>query len=262
MPPVLYKYCSSKGKFILANKEIKITPPFELNDPFELSPNLDVSVCDALLNTRFRDFEFAGPDKKDECRRRVKEMLSTPVEAAKLRNGLYEEFRILSLTSKNDNILMWGHYAERHTGLVIGFSPTHLFPEKGHHRVRYPEDVARPVFQATWEAIDKAKPVTMQRAFDVLITKAYDWKYENEYRILFARDESMEQRRTDGEMELISIPSKSIAEVIFGISASKDLKEEVLKILINNSELKHVKIFQATMDASKYRLNLNQVLLD
>ncbi|EPJ44297.1 MAG: hypothetical protein OFPII_35920 [Osedax symbiont Rs1] len=39
----------------------------------------------------------------------------------------FDMYGILSMTERIDNLLMWSHYADSHTGFVIGFDPSHDF---------------------------------------------------------------------------------------------------------------------------------------
>jgi hypothetical protein len=79
---------------------------------------------------------------------------------------------VFSLSEKQNDILMWGHYAASHTGICIGFATLEM--NDALHRIVYQDE--RPVInpmrdQAT--LIEKG-----------LLTKSSQWAYEREWRIL------------------------------------------------------------------------------
>ncbi len=42
-------------------------------------------------------------------------------------NAINDTIGILCFTEKNDNLLMWSHYANSHKGFVLEFYPEHQF---------------------------------------------------------------------------------------------------------------------------------------
>lgn len=140
----LYKYFSLEGKFktptghitrlsgimdLLLNKRIFIPSLKVLNDPFEEMVNED------------------------------KELKSTEAE---LNKG------ILSFTTHYDNLLMWSHYGNSHTGVVVKFS-IQKEEENNFKKVQY--------VQATSEL----------NLHERILVKSYHWNYENEYRRSFTK---------------------------------------------------------------------------
>ena len=155
----LYKYVAPYLISILENGLIRFTPPARFNDPFEMRPYykaladedaikqvLAEQSMQEILNDELK-LAYAGVS--DDVRRLVPEdflslfasaiapvaveTMPALLEAftAGLRKPLTEGFNehigVLSLTEKPDNLLMWAHYAQQHTGFVIEFDADDLF---------------------------------------------------------------------------------------------------------------------------------------
>lgn len=131
----------------LALRRIKIARFADLNDPFEL---LSVDVA-------------------DKGRREVFRATREQINASK---GL------ICFSKSWGNPLMWGHYAEKHTGMCLGFD--------------VPDKLLAPVIYAKRFLRMKTDPTTGQvrpsekQINQLLRTKFFDWKYEDEIR-LFVR---------------------------------------------------------------------------
>jgi hypothetical protein len=57
---ILYKYSGELGTKILDDLKVKVTPPNELNDPFELSPALDGKADQVVKAVREHRLEGVG----------------------------------------------------------------------------------------------------------------------------------------------------------------------------------------------------------
>lgn len=133
----------------LALRRVKISRFADLNDPFEL---LAIDLKDKEHRRAFRE---------------TKEELNST-------KGL------ICLSQSWSNPLLWGHYAEKHTGMALGFdvNPKHLA------KVIYAESPLKiPIDRA------KNRPVLSEKLMNQLLrTKFYDWKYEKEVRIFVELD--------------------------------------------------------------------------
>lgn len=140
-------YYLTGSQFALSNlalRRVKISRFSDLNDPFEL---LAVNLKDKEHRKAFRA---------------TKEELNGS-------NGL------ICLSRSWSNPLLWGHYAEKHTGMALGFevAPKHLA------EVIYSKNPLKiPIDKRT------NRPVLSERLINQLLrTKFYDWKYEDEVRV-------------------------------------------------------------------------------
>src|ERR1051325_9989452 len=155
----LYKYVAPYLVPILQTGLIRFTPPARFNDPFEMRPYYKAladehDVTQVLAEQSMEDIlndelKLAYTRVPNEVQRLVPpEFLSSFANAiaplavhampdilegltAALRKPLTEGFNehvgVLSLTEKADNLLMWAHYAQQHTGFVIEFDADNSF---------------------------------------------------------------------------------------------------------------------------------------
>lgn len=133
----------------LALRRVKISRFSDLNDPFEL---LAVDLKDRAHRKVFRE-------TKDE---------------------LNETKGVICLSRSWSNPLLWGHYAERHTGMALGFEVDKTM-------------VAEVIYAITPQKIpvDKKtnRPVLSETLMkNLLRTKFDDWKYEDEMRLFVELD--------------------------------------------------------------------------
>ena len=150
--PLMRVYYLTGAQFALSNlalRRIKISRFQDLNDPFEL---LGVDVGDKKLRAAFRA---------------TKEQIN--------------EIKGLICFSKSwSSPLMWGHYAEKHTGMCLGFD--------------VPDELLSPVIYAKRLLKIKIDPNTREpkptaKVVDRLLrTKFFDWKYEDEMRLFVDLD--------------------------------------------------------------------------
>lgn len=91
---------------------------------------------------------------------------------------------ILSLSELGDNILMWSHYAQQHEGICIEF-------ERSQNNILGLMDITLPVRYSIKAPIIDAKryrTTTKEEQIEIeqslVLTKAADWTYEREWRVL------------------------------------------------------------------------------
>jgi hypothetical protein len=143
-------YKSEHGLKVLNDLEIRASIPTELNDPFELSPNIDAAQfgqrrLEALMRQDYhidRAYRLEGRQRgfgskkefkrwylKDVPRRAAERLpkVRKNVEAERrkfaLRFGKY--WRLICASQVRDSVLMWSHYADKHMGLVLEFDASH-----------------------------------------------------------------------------------------------------------------------------------------
>lgn len=94
-----------------------------------------------------------------------------------LQDGLSHEILnnhgIFCMSEKNDDILMWSHYANNHRGFCLEFPNSDVF------------QMARPVIYAdTYPRVNFFEKSMEEIRNDVLLTKSTNWAYEKEWGIL------------------------------------------------------------------------------
>ncbi|HIJ80288.1 MAG TPA: DUF2971 domain-containing protein [Desulfuromonadales bacterium] len=149
---IVYQYFSAENAIrCIETRSLKISTIHNLNDPFEVRPVL--SEVDQNLR----------PDKELFLR--------------EWRERMALEVGLLCFSATKTCPLIWSHYADRHRGIAIGFEYT---ADNGRLRhVSYPDTNERPI-------VDFSNPsdTSSDKGQEIFLTKAKDWKYEEEYREL------------------------------------------------------------------------------
>jgi len=139
---------------------------------------------------------------------------------------------VLSLSSKNDNILMWSHYTYNHQGVCFGFefdADSILKPKKVKYQTHY-DDIWGWLYTDE-EIVDR-----------ILYSKSVDWEYEDEYRII------------KGCIGIETFSPDALKEIVFGSMMSTEHKLEII------SECKKYGLNpafkQATLDLELFKINI------
>jgi hypothetical protein len=126
-------------------RRLKISRFNDLNDPFEL-------LAADLLDPRHR---FSLQKHKDD---------------------FHNKYGMICFSSSWKNPLLWGHYAEYHKGMALGFE----VPEELLFKVDYTTERFKVLFDAEKGEVKDGENVIER----LLTTKFKDWEYEQEYRLL------------------------------------------------------------------------------
>lgn len=232
-----YKYVSADvAKIIIKDGTLKFTSPVNFNDPFDYHP--------AVLNTGFS--KFARRLNKD-IGKGIKQYKTSHSASSKhlqsLRSGEFRETytRDMSIScfSKSQYILpMWAHYADNHEGCVIEFqfdSKRYIASEYFLLDVTEPSKILLP-FDVIYSInrpplYDKeGRTNTSTTGFNACLTKAKEWEYEKELRVIIKKPEgiySFERTQMTGlyfGMKMSSINKKELSRIVDGSNNYTDTK--------------------------------------
>jgi hypothetical protein len=273
---IFYRYYRpGDALLVLRDLEIRTSIPKTLNDPFELSPNIDPaqftqSRCEAFLRQdynidhwyhvegRKRGFTNKKSFKrwylKDVPRRAAALLPRVPKNVEGVRkdflNSFSNRWRLICGSRVPDSILMWSHYAQNHTGMVIGFDTGQVpFSQIG-------EDYILPVnyseTKANYVHFSK-QPEFERQLFVVATTKSSAWSYEQEVRVILAASP-----KTLREMQFLPITPESISATYLGCRIEPAIRNSMNEIL-SQQRLRHVSVFGAELHPSEYALRMTQV---
>ncbi|PTO70564.1 DUF2971 domain-containing protein [Vibrio splendidus] len=243
----LYKYVpfSEGSKNILINSTMKFSSAEEFNDPFDCVVSHDVEGSLAYVLTRNDLLESAKKLNPENFDKKIMlDNLRHSLESGQFSSDMASSFGICSLSSSNDNILMWSHYADNHKGFIVEFQqPTN-----------FNEYLSKPEFLLlSWPVkyqMDMPKVIMGDQGFEAVtqrfLTKALEWEYEKEHRCL--------AHKAGSGIHKFSPPL--LVGVIAGAKMSNDDLHE-LKFLVKNYEEKHnlkVSFKQAKKSGDQYKL--------
>ena len=193
----------------IQNQRLKIARINELNDPFELL------AADLL-------------DKRDRQ------------AFVKFKNQMNEKFGIVCFSGSWESPLLWGHYADKHMGIALGFD---VADEK---LIEVNYTTMRPKVEFNQQT---RKVINGPQVLDDLIrTKFTEWQYENEYR-MYAELDKAEQK---AKLSFIKFSEDLILrEVILGMNCVKPMQE--LRKLVS-AKFSKVKVIKAGMALRKFKV--------
>ncbi len=221
----LYKY-RNFGEFtnqIITNSELYFSPINQFNDPFDCKLTYRQNYSDDEIIKNLMDNE----DKEDFVARRNRTT-----------NKMIEKIGILSLSSKYNSILMWSHYAEDHTGLVLEFD------------ISLDKDCfIRPLridYHTNYEELSYTNKQEEELP-KLMLTKYKDWIYEDEYRVIDLYYNGVKKFKKE-----------SLRTIIFGAKANNhDMK--CFMILCQDNGFSHVTFKQAKICTGKFELEIEDI---
>jgi hypothetical protein len=144
-------YKAKRGLSVLEDLELRASLATELNDPFELLPNIDPAqfdkrriemvlrqdyYIDSAYRKEGRQHGFTNKKDfkrwylKDISRRAAALLPKIPRNVESVKRDFAASFskywRLVCASLVHDSILMWSHYADNHTGLVLAFDTTQV----------------------------------------------------------------------------------------------------------------------------------------
>lgn len=217
-PSKLMKYYKVNKYSIdaLINNYFYASHPFELNDPFDCFHrliNFDEITFDTYL--KFLVDQCGNPIEK------VEKLFHEDIDTLKqlfiklFYEWIFTKLGIVSLTTRDLDILMWAHYSN-HNGFLIVFDVNLLNQFHGPFPINY---------------VDKAESIdinTTQILSILYLTniKSKCWSYEDEWRLLYESKKSMKFPTQPDDIELTprkaSYLQESIKEIVLGFDFFQD----------------------------------------
>ena len=281
---IFYKYVSAKRVDVLQKRLIRFTQPDAMNDPFEAKPDfyalgkkgLASAFAEMIRRAPYRvwkdykrvtqtalgRFAFA---KKLETNPDYAESLYESLGHQNILPNLRERFYnlhntagILSLSETPNNLLMWAHYAEGHTGFVLVLDGSHDFFKGKNTFLGFakPDSVEYRSERPRMKIEETSEETAMREIFFV---KGLDWKYEKEWRYLKALDDADKRLRDVSDVNLFRLPPKCIRGVILGCNSTEELQNETLELQRDDPEFEHLQIQQAHASETHYRLDIGEI---
>ncbi|SBV35254.1 conserved hypothetical protein [uncultured Stenotrophomonas sp.] len=141
-------------------------------------------------------------------------------------------------TEKNDNLLMWSHYADGGRGICLEFEASDALFEKA-KKVNYVESI--PLLSLDRMLCDKSYDDVME----LFRTKSKAWEYEQEWRVMH------ESAGTSWCYD-----STALTGIYFGPSTPDDLIDVICLILGGQNE--HVQFYRGSRNSEHFRVDFTK----
>lgn len=206
-PQYLYKYGSFQSKYwkdIVLKGHAYLSPANTFNDPFDCKIYFDPVAAKNMKGSKYKEVlrKFYTDD--------AIEFSSTEEIHEKIVEGLREDIFVFCFSETWDSLLMWAHYANSYNGFCIEYEVGKISENVKEHM--YPAIYRR-------EYIDSTEAIAYTRehaGFIVTLTKAEEWQYEREWRIVKFEKANIYLRR-------------SIKAIHIGMKCSKEIRQELIK---------------------------------
>jgi len=245
----LYRYRHLHGQHrewtrrILADSVLHFSSPSTFNDPFDCKIHYSTSFSgEEFKQQHLERIKKCMPDLNREQRRAKATHDMRAMKPDKflsdMTSGLQTSVNgvgVLSLSATDRNILLWSHYAAGHSGLCLKFEAKDQIPFFGR---------ALPVnYVSSYPDISITSSVDEQiDAF--ILTKATDWCYEREYRII---------DHDHGHGDKV-FPAELLTSIIFGARMAADDKRAVVEWA--SKRRCHTELLEASVASGSFSLEI------
>lgn len=287
----LYKYVSPDRIDVLLNGQIRFTQAQAWNDPFELQPYYEDHIKKNPLKQLYKfakivnDYSTKGTipsteqiqDYEDERKRITRDDIY---------NYLNKKIIALSLTEEKENLLMWSHYANDHTGFVIEMdTETDFFKKKDRFLYKISYELSRQKVKTNEFAtfiveiinlISKKNeiPKRLLEQLSQSFKKGLHWSYENEWRLITITDRANNFKTFEKDINtihfgsdhyeklyiaLLHLPLETVSAIYIGERAPRSLKRKLHLLIKHNSLYSHIKLMNTKIDDNEFKLNYKDV---
>lgn len=251
-PKKLYKYYSTAilNLIALKNQQIFFSSQSRFNDPFD-SPK-------HIINPQFKEADFqrawreycleqnARGENKNVSDKSISEVPSwfkeqhktSVLEFFKEKNA-FNTTGIFCLSEKNDDILMWSHYAENHKGFVLEFD-TSFEPFNKSFPIEYLDDIS-PISSTKLFYGDSTRFVQ-----NMLCKKYRNWAYEYEWRC-FHREKD----------KLFTYEPEALTGIYLGWKIDRALMEIIFSFMMNQNS--NVKYYLAANVPNQFKIEFKEI---
>lgn len=164
------------------------------------------------------------------------------LQSDRFQKCVLQSFGICSFSKVNNDILMWSHYSDGHKGLCLVYKREPGNVLEGAEQVRYPKNNEFPYIDY-WLGPTKQQ---IDEIAKIILTKAFHWKYEKEWRILDRP--SIQDSNYKGHS--VAYPESMLDGVIFGYRMDGKERQTINNILSGQS----VQYYEANPIKNKFEL--------
>ena len=235
---------------MIGNHNLQFTNASQLNDPFDCHPKL-------LDYSNVPKHKLQGWIPKEWW------IMKEETDALNLRNDTW----LCSLSKINDSILMWAHYCYNHKGVCIGLD---LYKVMESVPPMFGTICIKPlVLDIQYKSIIE-RPNGYCNAMELFNyqwqTKAKEWKYEQEVRLVMPKPSAMYAALTPAQAKhpketwdwreihhYIQLKGECFESIYFGVNTDEQEKEKIIHF-VRKKLNPHINLYQMRVDADAFRL--------
>ena len=211
------------------------------------SSNDIISQLEKIAKMQNLDFDFS--ELNENIQSEKDRMFSL------LKNTLSNKIRMTCFTNKNNNILMWSHYANKHNGICVKYDLKDC-KELLYSTFPVVYSTKRPSISKNELLISSSETKVNEDKLLLLLvksllTKSDEWKYEEEWRSIIPTE----------NLILDNLNHKCIKAIYFGVKVECYKIYEIIGELKKSIDIKNIKFFKMNMDDSTYSINEEEIII-
>ena len=265
---ILYKYRNwdnNLHRCILIHNKLYLPLISELNDPFDFQLKLSIAsvdtkkrveyLADLMLKSAKKDGVLKIDDENEfEIRRKIRKSIEDNGSLflenymSKIKEHYFKYISVLSLSEVWNNILLWTHYSNNHSGFCIGFNKKKLDNLRKLDNLLFFGSHGKIHYSSEYPIIDiiKWNENDLEAMLSESHIKSIDWSYESEYR--YIRNWFPDIPTPEGRTAIIE--GAFIDEVIIGLNISTDNEKEIREICVK----KNIPLYKIQKSDSQFLL--------
>jgi hypothetical protein len=250
----LYRYqpFNEERMRIFTHNELFFCSPKDFNDPFDCKVDFSFEGCGLEDIKKFHEKALKYSTVKPDFNRLEKGEFDQELWKQNLKKSALgilqpetDKMGILCLSEKNDDILMWAHYADKHKGFCLQFDKAKLEAWKFCSPIDYEGKFL------TFSEFNNAFPENNEKLiYLLLLRKSEHWTYESERRIIVNPDDDNSGHRN------YSIPEGLLTGVIFGCQMTDDNKKFIENLLGHKKS--GIQFYEAKKKSNEYALEIRE----
>lgn len=174
--------------------------------------------------------------------------------------GIRASVGVLCFTTKEDNLLMWAHYANNHAGICIEFDRSaEFFNGQYKNAEQFWGETVKDYYQNIGELrqvkyeVERPtyfEPSQLEYDTDSWFVKSPEWKYEDEHRLLLPLD--LAKKLPELDFPFYPVDLSIIKSVILGCQMSVNTKNEV----VEKCKKYGIKVREAFVHSHQFKLDI------
>lgn len=239
-PESVYKFRTiDKANDILQKQEFYFSSAANFNDPFDCMLDEEKQYSLSDFNRWIGSFQngLTNKEKQNLTNMYKKNGQAFNDLVKNIKTKAVNTRGVLALSKTNENVLLWSHYAENHTGVAIKLNiakdpeffitPKNIIYTKQYIPLNYLRDPEKSIL-------------------DTLSTKSIDWNYEEEIRVY------------KSNIGVHKINPMAITDVFFGVKTLEQYIEKIKNTCSKNG-LSHVRFHRAEKKYGEFALRFNPI---
>lgn len=157
-----------------------------------------------------------------------------------------KHYRIASFSKRYNDILMWAHYTNKHTGICMEFSYSGI----DNFAQQYFCNIKQVRYRQKYYSLKEYNLIDPQDL--ITATKSKHWKYEKEWRLIYGQVKPIEENPF-----CLKFNPSMFTGIIFGCQITDDDRTYIQEKIPR--DFPHVKLYQAERSYEEYALNINEI---